>query len=70
MHEQTRLFRLAPDAIAVACVYTHGRGWRTSITVRRSGEEWENSDTRRYEDLTSDELVQVLGDDLIAALGL
>jgi hypothetical protein len=67
---QERLFRLAPEAVAVNGYYVHREGWTLVVAVRRGDEDWSRAHRERYDRLSTDELLQVLDSDLTAALGL
>lgn len=70
MSEQERLFRLGLEAVHVSCIYRFNRGWLVTLSARRQGEMWSEGHERTYSDLSRDELVQVVGDELITVLGL
>ena len=59
---EQRLFRLAPEAIVSTAVFDPGDGWRVTVTMRRQDEDWDTAATRRFDHLTTTELVAVLSD--------
>jgi hypothetical protein len=61
---QDRLLTGAPEALHVAATYVVGRGWFVHLGVRRQFEPWAEATRATYEQLTTDELVQVLEDEL------
>ena len=70
MDGQTRLFRLAPEAVTIQAHFVGGEGWELLIRVRRGDETWDDSHQEHYSFLTTTELVDVLTADLAGALGL
>lgn len=68
--EQTRLFRLAPEAMTAQAHYRPGEGWVLVVRVRRGDESWEEASEGFYSHLVTSELLDVLQADLERALGL
>jgi len=65
---QERLIVGAPEAVHVAATYVAGRGWHLQLGVRRQFEEWREAHRDVYELLSTEELLQVLEDELGGAL--
>lgn len=59
-----RLISGAPEAVHVAATYVVGRGWYVHLGVRRQFEPWAEATRSTYERLTTEELVQVVEDEL------
>lgn len=55
MH-QPRLFKIAPDAIAITARWEHPDGWSLTITASAAGPDGRSTVTDRYDRLASDEL--------------
>lgn len=70
MEGQMHISDLALDAIVIQANYRPGKGWDLSVQSRRNGDTWAQSPRHLYEYLTSDELAQVVGDDLDQQLRL
>lgn len=62
--QQVRLFRLAPESIAVQAFHVPGEGWRLRVLVRRQGESFEEAHDVSYDRLTTEELLDVISADL------
>lgn len=67
---QARLFRLAPEALAISAHFEARAGWRVTVKVRRADEEWDEARSRVYSHLTTEELFDVIVADLAAGLEL
>lgn len=62
---QQRLFHLAPEAMHIQASWVAAQGWHLSIGMRRQGEEWTGSYRATYQHLTTSELVDVIGEELM-----
>jgi len=63
MHQQ-RLFVLAVEAIALRATYVAGEGWSLSVASRRQGDPWDEHAWTHYSRLSTQEMLQVIVDDL------
>jgi len=68
--DQLRLFRLAPEALAISAYYEGPRGWTLSIRCRRQGESWADGYVEHYELLSTAEMADVIDRACASALGL
>lgn len=68
--DELRLFRLAPEAMHLQATYVHGQGWHLTFGMRRQDEQWSGSYRCTYTHLTTDELVDVIGEELSTAFRL
>lgn len=69
MNEQTRLFRLALDAVAIDAHYEPAEGWSLNVRARRGDETWQEGHHSTYRPLTSSELVDVIVAELETIFG-
>lgn len=70
MSEQTRLFELALEAISVQANYVPGEGWQVQIAARRQGDPWGSAPWEHYTRLSSEELFEVVTQELAGRLRL
>jgi hypothetical protein len=68
--DQGRLFRLAPEALAINAYYEGPRGWTLTIRMRRQGELWTDSLSEQYSGLSTSELADVIDASTCKALGI
>lgn len=68
MEVQMNLSRTALDNLHIQCAYRFGYGWDMTIGARRNGQTWGEAERRSYEYLTSDELAQVICDEVARLL--
>lgn len=69
MEGQMRISDTALDALVIQCNYRPGQGWDAVIQSRQNGQTWAGSERRLFEYLTTDELAQVLDDEILRILG-
>lgn len=62
--DEPRLFRLAPEAMHLQATYVIGSGWHLSIGMRRQDEQWTGSYRATYTHLTTEEMVDVVCEEL------
>lgn len=60
MEGQLPLGAPALEAINLNCWWEFPSGWSLRLTARRSGRSWADGQTRTYDFLTTEELVDVL----------
>lgn len=60
MEGQMSIGPTALDAVHVQIAYRLGHGWDVVIGSRRNGESWSQADRRGYDYLTTEELADVL----------
>jgi len=68
--DQPRLFRAAPDAIAVHAHWSWPEGWHLRVMVKRADETYRDCTKADYDGLSAAELIDALDAELGAALGL
>lgn len=60
----------ALEAVNVSAMWSFPTGWDLRITARRSGRSWSEGETRTYDYLATEELADVLAEELGRLLGL
>ena len=65
-----RLITGEPEALVVSAHFVVGFGWACKISVRRQFQLWGEAATGVYEQLTTEELFDVVGSNLAVELGL
>jgi len=68
--DQLRLFRLAPEALAITAYFDGPRGWTLWIQCRRQGDTWADSYRETYSGLSTHEMADVIDRATAGALGL
>lgn len=70
MEGQMNINPTALDSVVIQANYRLGKGWDASFTTRRNGDTWAGGERRLYDLLTTDELAQVICDEVARAFGL
>jgi hypothetical protein len=60
VEEQQHLFVGALEAAILSAQFHAGQGWTLRLQLRRQYEDWSDARTETYEQLSTDELVDVL----------
>lgn len=69
MEGQMHISDLALDAVVIQANYRPGQGWDLALQARRNGQTWGDTTRRLYSYLTTDELLQVVDDEMARAVG-